>query len=185
MQPGVHRFGDDAAPYSVVWWDPHALPLGAEASLGLRRETLIMKDVPSSVVDDGLREYERWQSGRAAAIAAGAAPSLSVRTATEWAADANADLSALVMQSSSPVAVSAPVQFGLFEEPLPPAAKEGAGSFDVAILDLRDASLLGGARFGELVHAMLASAPLGGDRASYAAAAEVQARILGAPRRRA
>ena len=45
-----------------------------------------MKDVPDSVVADGLREYETWRDGREAAIASGSMPSLSVRTATEWAA---------------------------------------------------------------------------------------------------
>ena len=181
VQPGVHEFGDGAERYCVVWWDPHALSLGAEASLGLRRESLIMKDVEASVVDEGLREYQRWQSGRAEAIASGATASLLVRTATEWAADADADVSPLVSPATSPAIVSAPVQFGLFEEPPVPVAREAARPLDVAILDLRDATRLGGARFGELVHAMLASAPLGGDRASYAAAADVHARILGAP----
>ena len=52
---------------------------------------------------------------------------------------------------------------------------------EVSIVDVRDPARTGGARFGELVHAILASAPLDGDRASFEAAAEVQARILGAP----
>ena len=55
--PGEHAFAGADGPYSVVWWDPHALELGVEPAVGIRRETLIMKDVPESVVAEGLREY--------------------------------------------------------------------------------------------------------------------------------
>ena len=84
--PGQHVFATGDGPYSVVWWDPHALDLDVEPAMGIRRETLIMKDVPDSVVADGLREYEKWRTLREGAIARGSAPSLAVRTATEWAA---------------------------------------------------------------------------------------------------
>ncbi len=94
VQPGVHRFGegDEAVLGGVVGPACAAARRGSDRS-ACERETLIMKDVPPSVVDEGLRDYERWQSRLGEAIAAGVAPSLSVRTATEWAADANADLS--------------------------------------------------------------------------------------------
>ncbi len=39
--------------YSVVWWDPSALTLGAKPPLGVRRDELIVKDVPRDVVADG------------------------------------------------------------------------------------------------------------------------------------
>jgi ATP-dependent exoDNAse (exonuclease V) beta subunit len=42
--PGVHTF-PDAGGYSVVWWDPSALSLGAKSSFGVRREDLIVKAV--------------------------------------------------------------------------------------------------------------------------------------------
>ena len=44
-----------------------------------------MKDVPEAVVAEGLREYDTWRDAREEAIASGSMPSLSVRTATEWA----------------------------------------------------------------------------------------------------
>ena len=40
-------------PYPVVWWDPHALDLGVEPAIGIRRESLIVKDVPDAVVAEG------------------------------------------------------------------------------------------------------------------------------------
>jgi ATP-dependent exoDNAse (exonuclease V) beta subunit len=51
----------------------------------------------------------------------------------------------------------------------------------VSVIDARGPERPGGARFGELVHAVLASAPLGADRAAIDALAEVHGRILSAP----
>ncbi|MEQ1908077.1 MAG: UvrD-helicase domain-containing protein [Vicinamibacterales bacterium] len=185
VQPGLHQVGE----YSLVWWDPHSLPLGAEASFGIRREALITKDVEESVVADGLRGYRRWESRQAEATASGGAASLSVRTVTEWAADPAADLqvfdasaASASVSTTSPPALGAqkPVQAGLFDEPAPSAAPATRDAH-VTVVDLREAHGLGGARFGELLHGVLASAPLVGDRSAYVLAADVQARILGAP----
>jgi len=179
VQPGVHRFGEGDEAYEVVWWDPQALSLGAEASFGIKREALIMKDVPQSVVEEGLRDYRRWQALVGDAVSTGAVPSIAVRTVTDWASDPAADLSFAAPAGASSPAPAAPVQFGLFEEP--PAPAPVSAKPDVSIVDVRDPGRTGGARFGELVHAILASAPLDGDRAAFEAAAEAQARILGAP----
>ena len=62
--------------YSVVWWDPGALKLGAKPTFGVRREDLIVKDVPKHVVADGRGRYDRWHLARDDARAAGAVPSL-------------------------------------------------------------------------------------------------------------
>src|SRR5262249_19064612 len=40
------------AGYSVVWWDPSALELGKRPPFGVRREDLIVKDVPKHVIAD-------------------------------------------------------------------------------------------------------------------------------------
>ena len=50
--PGLHAFSAGRG-YSVVWWDPSALALGAKPPFGVRREELILKDVPRNVVADG------------------------------------------------------------------------------------------------------------------------------------
>jgi ATP-dependent helicase/nuclease subunit A len=86
VSPGVHELERrDNEPYTVVWWDPHALNLGAEAPFGLRRQELIAKDVAPEVIAAGQREYIRWREAREAARATGRVPSLKIRTATEWA----------------------------------------------------------------------------------------------------
>jgi ATP-dependent helicase/nuclease subunit A len=177
--PGEHALGREEQ-YPVVWWDPHALDLGLEPAIGIRRETLIMKDVPDSVVAEGLREYEQWRSGREDAIARGSIASLSVRTATEWASTDRAGESADATQGGA-----ATVQPGLFDnETVAPAAMApppNPGEQDVAVVDARGRERPGGARFGELVHAMLAAAPLDAGHAAVESLAQVHGRILSAP----
>ena len=74
--------------YSVTWWDPRALALGAASSFGLRRDDLIVKDGDMFAVEDRLADYEKWRDERATVIAAGARPSVRIQTATAWAAEA-------------------------------------------------------------------------------------------------
>ena len=84
--PGLHTFPEG---YSVVWWEPGAggmLTLGAKAPFGIRREELIVKDVPRNVIADGRAEYDRWRLARAGARESGAMPSVMLATAREWAA---------------------------------------------------------------------------------------------------
>ena len=63
--PGEHRIAAADAPssesLSVVWWAPDALALGVQASLGLRRDDLIVKDVPAQVLRQQLDTYEAWK----------------------------------------------------------------------------------------------------------------------------
>lgn len=75
------------------------------------------------------------------------------------------------------------MQGGLFEEhaPVPAARQEADPHGDVIAVDVRGGERRGGARFGELVHAMLAAAPLDADRPALAALAEVLGRIVAAP----
>jgi ATP-dependent exoDNAse (exonuclease V) beta subunit len=64
--------------------------------------------------------------------------------------------------------------------PSPPARPRAADD-DIAVVDARGPERPGGARFGELVHALLASAALDADRAAIEALASVHARVLSAP----
>jgi ATP-dependent exoDNAse (exonuclease V) beta subunit len=179
--PGEHVLGG-GEPYSATWWDPHALTLGVEPAIGIRRESLIVKDVPDAVVAEGLREYDQWRTRREQAIAKGSIASLSVRTATEWA---SADAADAIADAST--AAPAVVQRGLFEEVTvaPPSAPKpvssGYGEEHVAVIDARGGERPGGARFGELVHAMLAATPLDAAPAAIEAMADVHGRILSAP----
>jgi ATP-dependent exoDNAse (exonuclease V) beta subunit len=135
----------------VVWWDPRALKLGAEAPLGLRRPELIVKDVAPAIVDLGLAAYNSWRERRQRAIAAGSHSSVALRTVTQ---------AAKICEESVPDLKLARVE--IIE--LPRAANRPSGR-----------------RFGTLVHAVLASVPLDGDLNIIRRLATIHGRILGAP----
>ena len=165
--PGEHRIvaagrasggsGDGCSDeeLSVVWWSPEALSLDARPPFGLRRDDLIVKDVAPTVLREHLDTYAAWQAGRQAAIAAGRTPSMAVMTATEWAVSGIGD------RGSGEIG-----EIGAIEVAIETAAR------------VEDRP--GGARFGTLVHALLASMPLVSREASLARLAEAHGRVLGA-----
>ncbi len=71
---GEERGGETG--FSVVWWDPRALKLGAEAPLGIRRPELIVKDVAPDIVESGLTAYNAWRERRRHAVNAGSQSSV-------------------------------------------------------------------------------------------------------------
>ncbi|HEX9274126.1 MAG TPA: PD-(D/E)XK nuclease family protein, partial [Candidatus Binatia bacterium] len=152
VSPGLHvRKLDSSEPeFSVVWWDPRALKLGAEAPLGIRRPELIVKDVAPDIVESGLAAYNSWRARRQQAIAAGSQTSVAVRTVTQAAKTA---------AEQSPDSQLPPVE--IVELP-------------------RVANRPSGPRFGALVHAVLASVPLDGDLAAIQRLATIHGRVLGA-----
>jgi ATP-dependent exoDNAse (exonuclease V) beta subunit len=151
--PPPRRAGEDEegrTNFSVVWWDPGALKLGAEAPLGIRRPELIVKDVPPDIVESGLAAYNSWRDRRDQAIAAGSQSSVAVRTVTQsakTAGDAEPD-------SKLPLV-------------------------EIVELH-RASNRPSGRRFGALVHAVLASVPLDGDVNAIQRVATIHGRILGA-----
>ncbi len=174
--PGAHEFDqlppgsqaqpqapdDDSMPrtspgaYAVVWWDPHLLSLDAAVPFGIRRDDLIVKDVPTAVIASSLARYQEWRHSRDEALQAGSRLSIQVRTVTEAVAPAS------VGQTSNP--------------DLPPS-----GSV-VEIVDLApDRERPAGPRFGSLVHAVLAAVPLNADDLAVQEIARLQGRILSAP----
>lgn len=158
--PGEHRFGGDGAGYSVVWWspEPEVLDLGARPPFGLRRDDLIVKDVPFSVVQAQHDGYRAWRETREAAIEAARVPSLTVVTATE-AAGGSLDLSSL--------------------DAVDVAVEEVEGSKAGLSAEAGTAKAEGGKRFGALVHAMLADVPLDGE-GLVDRLANAHGRVLGA-----
>jgi ATP-dependent helicase/nuclease subunit A len=137
--------------YSVVWWDPHILHLGAASSFGLRRDDLIVKDGDMFAVEERMAEYERWRLDRQAAIAGAERPSVRVQTATAWAASA--------------------AQLGIDEEI--------AAAGTIQIVELPGAAgRPRGPRFGTLVHAVLATVALDATDQDVRRTAETQGRML-------
>ena len=173
--PGAHAFDplapvshaepqapdDDPTPrtssgaYAVVWWDPHLLSLDAAIPFGIRRDDLIVKDVPAAVIASGLARYQAWRRSRDETLQAGSRPSIQVRTVTDAVAPAS------VVQALTP--------------DLPPSVSA------VEIVDLApDRERPAGPRFGALVHAVLAAVPLDAGDGAVQEIARLQGRILSA-----
>jgi len=160
VAPGAHRFAGSQIPdngsqiptgYSVVWWDPHMLHLGAVSSFGLRRDDLIVKDGDMFAVEERMAEYERWRQERADVIERAQKPSVHVQTATAWAAAA--------------------AEVGIDDEI--------AAVSTIEIVELTGAQRRPrGPRFGTLVHAVLATVSLDAPADVTQAAAEMQGRML-------
>jgi ATP-dependent exoDNAse (exonuclease V) beta subunit len=151
--PGLHvqrASAPASAEFSIVWWDPRALKLGAEAPLGIRRPELIVKDVAPDVVSSGLAAYNSWRERRAQALARGIRSATEVRTVTQAAKTDEQDPAGSKLPAVEIVE-------------LPRASDRPTGR-----------------RFGALVHAVLASVPLDADRSVSQRIATIHGRILGA-----
>jgi ATP-dependent exoDNAse (exonuclease V) beta subunit len=168
--PGLHDFDAepaDAGGYSIVWWDPGALRLGARPPFGVRREELIVRDVGGHVIADARSRYDSWQLARAEAQAAGAVPSIVVDTVRERTGDSASALP-MTLDTASVSVVTI-------------AGRESGPSLEEADEWVRR----GGAVFGALVHAILAQTPFDGNGTADVEVlrniALVQARVLGIP----
>lgn len=142
----------------VVWWSPFDLSLNAQPAFGIRRQELIVKDVPPPVLKAYRSDYEQWRSARASAVDRARRPSIAVITATEAAArapDGTPALFAGLKQTTEDLAVSVEYVEPLGERP-------------------------GGVRFGTLVHALLADVPLVDGEEVLDRLADAHARVLGA-----
>jgi ATP-dependent exoDNAse (exonuclease V) beta subunit len=91
--PGLHTLAAGNSEHAVVWWspEPEALSLDVQASFGLRRDDLIVKDVPASVLKHYRDGYALWRRGRDEAIERASRPSLVVRTVSEYAGRAGSE----------------------------------------------------------------------------------------------
>jgi len=150
--PGQHTFAD-AGGFSVVWWDPSVLDLDRKPAFGVRRDDLIVKDVPKHVVADGRAKYDAWQLARHNARAAGATPSLRVQTVREWAMPDTSE----ALERREPDTRQAEVRL---------------------VTIARTVERPGGVGFGILVHELLGKAPFDAARATLEKLADVEGRIL-------
>ena len=147
VAPGAHAFDG----YSVAWWDPRWLLLGLKPGFGVRRQDLIVKEVPREVVDERRRVYDAWRAARTSARTLGSVPSTVVITARELTGGTGVG----VHQSDARASVPLIALGGSRERP-------------------------GGTAFGLLVHAVLADVPLDASRAVIDGVARQQGRALAA-----
>ncbi len=152
VAPGLHRA--QAGDHHVVWWDPARLRLDAHETMGLRQHRLLMADESERAAAQGAREYQAWKARHGAIVAAGAAETYKVVTATELA-------ERMVERGERPGWLGNADQIEI-QQAAPAAARPH------------------GVRFGTLVHAMLSRVALDADAAAIAQAAQFFARMLGA-----
>ena len=83
VRPGLHRQGPDRAP--VVWWDPAMLVLDVEEQAPLRQRRILEVDPEGTAAAASEQNYDAWKAERAALLARGSQPLLSVQTITSLA----------------------------------------------------------------------------------------------------
>ncbi|MFI5352268.1 MAG: UvrD-helicase domain-containing protein [Candidatus Binatales bacterium] len=165
--PGLHK--PLLGTHRVVWWDPACLNLDVEETMGLRQRRLLEADESGKVSQQGVRAYEDWFAARAAMLASGSRPTITVATATELARQS------VAAKRAAPDGIEPEEIESKKIEPEKIEPKE------IKVLQLpRVAGRPHGPRFGTLVHATLLRVPFDADRGAIAAAAALQARMLGA-----
>ena len=164
VRPGEYRMSDlsSGETFSVVWWDPGVIDRPGDDTRGLRRDDLIAKDARSEDVEADRARYDAWRSTKASVAERAAKPSLEVMTATEFI-------------RSNPVAGP---------KSRAPSDIDVARDFSPANVTIEECSMPGprpsGRRFGVLVHALLAAAPIDAPAADVRDLAVLHARVLGA-----
>ena len=150
--PSVSEPATSEVEYPVVWWDPHQLALEAGAPMGIRRQELLSRDAPDTVVEEDLERYRAWRRRYEATVERASRPSFVLATATECARAGDRQRTA----DGEPVGGGSA---GRGDVPGDAGAAGQAGAVTVVELE-RVAERPSGKRFGTLVHAVLATVPL-------------------------
>jgi ATP-dependent exoDNAse (exonuclease V) beta subunit len=149
VSPGLHQ--PEAGHHRVVWWDPKALELDVQESVGLRQQKILQADDGSVQSDAGIRAHDRWQEDRTRTRESGSVHTVRVVTAT--------GLAVLQREQSESAVVADDVTIE---------------SIDVAF------GRPTGRRFGSLVHALLAVADFEAGPEELRHILDAQKRSLGA-----
>jgi ATP-dependent exoDNAse (exonuclease V) beta subunit len=175
VAPGLHH--PEVGDHTVVWWDPRALPGGAERSAGLRQKRILQADERDVRADGGELRHAAWRARRKQSIERGSQPSQVVRTATEIASE--------IGEAAYQARLAAVRAAALAEEGAPPVAIGADPRLRKGLVGLEhtDSPREGrprGKRFGILVHAVLAEVRLAATEEDAGAMAAVQGRLVGA-----
>jgi ATP-dependent exoDNAse (exonuclease V) beta subunit len=117
--PGLHA--PRAGTHGVVWWDPRALELGVQESVGLTQQKLLTADESGERSERGIHAHAEWQAQRARARREAGAPSIVVATATEAAAElsVSAETSSGAEAATGAEATAAAVASGAISAAIP------------------------------------------------------------------
>jgi len=89
VAPGSHR--PELGAHRVVWWDPHALVLDVEPTVGLRQQKILEADARGVASVAGERTHAAWQAALRAKRERGGVPSVRARSVTEIAQEGGAE----------------------------------------------------------------------------------------------
>jgi ATP-dependent exoDNAse (exonuclease V) beta subunit len=137
------------------------LTLGLKPAMGVRRDDLIVKDVPRDVVAGGRTKYDAWKLARLTALDRGSVPTIRVKTVRELTTD-----EAILTDEATEAQRAQRIQ-------------DRQVSVTSVSLWLRDMERPSGPEFGTLVHAVLARMPFEATRADLNDIAALEARVLG------
>ena len=152
VKPGAHRIGD----HQVIWWDPQLLRLDLPSAGGLGQTELLRASDEGGSAGAIAEAHRSWRSALDATIARAKSPSVSA-----------ASITALSIARSL----------------IPAKGDESSDSHSVRweSVAVDRSGRPGGARFGTLVHMVLAELPLTAAAAEIAAVTRAAARAIAAP----
>ena len=135
----------------VVFWDPHALSLDQEDEVGMRQQKILAADKEGVVATSSVDQHAAWAAAHDDAVLRASVPRMITATVTKRRTEALPGEVLLV-----PVTVA-------------------------SARDESSADRPRGARFGTLVHEMLATLPIDATKKDIAGVAELCGRMLAAP----
>jgi ATP-dependent helicase/nuclease subunit A len=159
VAPGEHV--PEVGEHRVVWWDPNVLVLARPASGGLVEQELLLGDEAEQGENAGLRAYQAWRDAASLRRERAGQPSVHARSMTLQA----------VLDAPS---VASPVEPRASDSH---SSTAGRGLLQVVATNAGRGERARGARFGTLVHALLAGLPLVGPASDLEL--EQSARFLG------
>ena len=141
--PGLHR--PELGQHRVVWWDPAALRLDVQESVGLAQHKLLTADESNARSEAGIRRHDAWQATRTRVRADAGMASVRVVTATEQAAvatfDATPDVAVETVSADGPRPHGK--RFGTLVHAVLAAVDLDAGPQDIARVAAPEGRLLG------------------------------------------
>ncbi len=186
VAPGLHAPQHGA--HRVVWWDPRTLDLDREPEAGLRQQRILQADESGALSSASEKAHEGWQADRSRAIQDGSMPSIRVRGVSSLSKEAArraalgepppAELTGSLAGAGAAASLASGGSAASGGAATSSAASESEIGFEMTGIERRGRPR--GARFGILVHGILAEVDLDATRPDIAGVAEMQARLLGA-----
>jgi ATP-dependent helicase/nuclease subunit A len=164
LRPGLHR--PEVGAHTVAIWDPSALKLQSVERVGLRQQSILAPDPGGVHVRAGAEAFSDWRTAQRTTLAAGARPNYQVVTMTALGREL-ALFEAESLVSASAISSSAAMTGGASVLATRALLERIQPYRNAEIESLREASEShalpsglrrpGGARFGTLVHQVLAA----------------------------